>query len=290
MLANLRERLRVPALLFPALTVVIVLFMGGLIMGFMQSLGYMPIIGKTDVTLEAYINIFTDDDFLRSLALTSWIGFSSTILSTVLAIICALVLRQNLKGKRLATFIFQLNVPVPHIVGAIGVIFLFAQSGLLSRFTHLLGLTQTQADFPALVYDRWGIGIILEYLWKTTAFTGVILLAVLQSVGEDYEDLARTLGANSWQRLRYVIIPLIMPGILRSSILVFAFAFGAFEIPFLLGQRYPRALPVLSFEFYHNVDLGYRREAMATSMIIAGLITILILLYMKLTETYVRSE
>jgi len=290
MLANLRERLKVPAMLLPALLVVIVLFMGGLIMGFMQSLGYMPIIGKTDLTFEAYINIFTDEDFLRSLALTSWIGFSSTIISTILAVICALVLRQSLRGKRVVTFIFQLNVPVPHIVGAIAVIFLFSQSGLLSRLAYAIGLTQAPADFPALVYDKWAIGIILEYLWKTTFFTGVILLAVLQSIGDDYEDLARTLGANSWQRLRYVIIPLIMPGILRASILVFAFAFGAFEIPFLLGQRYPRALPVLSFEYYHNVDLGYRREAMATSMIIAGMITILILIYMKLTETFVRSD
>lgn len=290
MLADLRDRLRVPMMLAPALTVVIVLFMGGLIMGLMQSFGYMPIIGKTDLNLNAYVNIFTDESFLRSLALTCWIGFTSSIVSTMLAIITALVLRQNLWGKRLATFIFQLNVPVPHIVGAIGIIFLFSQSGLLSRVTYLFGLTQVPADFPAMVYDKWAIGIILEYLWKTTAFTGVILLAVLQSIGEDYEDVARTLGANAWQRLRYVIIPLIMPGILRSSILVFAFTFGAFEIPFLLGQRFPRALPVLSFEYYHDVDLGFRQEAMATSMIIAGLITVLILIYMKLTETYVRSE
>jgi putative spermidine/putrescine transport system permease protein len=290
MLADLRERLRVPIMLTPALLVVIVLFMGGLIMGLMQSFGYMPIIGKTDFNLDAYINIFTDESFLRSLALTCWIGFTSSILSTILAIIAALVLRQSLWGKRLVTFIFQLNVPVPHIVGAIGIIFLFSQSGLLSRVTYLLGWTQAPADFPAMVYDKWAIGIILEYLWKTTAFTGVILLAVLQSIGEDYEDVARTLGANGWQRLRHVIIPLIMPGILRSSILVFAFTFGAFEIPFLLGQRFPRALPVLSFEYYHDVDLGFRQEAMATSMIIAGMITILILVYMKLTETYVRSD
>lgn len=290
MLADLRDRLRVPIMLAPALAVVIVLFMGGLIMGLMQSFGYMPIIGQTDFNLNGYINIFTDEAFLRSLALTCWIGFTSSLLSTILAIVAALVLRRNLWGKRFTTFVFQLNVPVPHIVGAVGIIFLFSQSGLLSRVTYLFGLTGAPADFPAMVYDKWAIGIILEYLWKTTAFTGVILLAVLQSIGEDYEDVARTLGASGWQRLRYVIIPLLMPGILRSSVLVFAFTFGAFEIPFLLGQRFPRALPVLSFEYYHDVDLGYRQEAMATSMIIAGLITVLILIYMKLTETYVRAD
>jgi putative spermidine/putrescine transport system permease protein len=118
----------------------------------------------------------------------------------------------------------------------------------------------------------------------------VILLAVLQSVGEDYENVACSLGANRWQRLWYVIIPLIMPGLLRGSVLVFAFTFGAFEIPFLLGQRYPSALPVLAYRSYHDVDLNARGEAMAMSMIIAALITVLILAYMKLTEAYVRSD
>ncbi len=290
MLLDLREKIQVPIMLAPALAIIIILFMGGLIMGLMQSLGYMPVIDEYDLTFQAYINIFTDPVFLRSLALTCWIGFGTTIFSTALAIICALVLRQSLWGKKLVTFIFQLNVPVPHIVGAVAVIFLFSQSGLLSRLTYFAGLTSDPADFPALVFDKYGIGIIIEYLWKATPFTGVILLAVLQSLGEDYEDLARTLGANSWQRFWHVILPLIMPGVLRSSILVFAFAFGAFEVPFLLGQRYPMALPVLAFEYYHDVDLGFRREAMAISMIIAALITILILLYMKLTETFVRAD
>lgn len=289
-LEHLRERLNLLFMLTPALVVVIVLFMGGLIMGVSQSLGYMPMIGKTEITLRAYANILSDQNFLKSLALTCWIGFTSSILSTVLAIIAALVLRQNLLGMRLTTFIFQLNIPVPHIVGAIGVIFLFSQSGMLSRMTHALGWTASPADFPIMVWDDWGIGIILEYLWKTTAFTGVILLAVLRSIGEDYEDVARTLGANAWQRLRHVIIPLIMPGILRSSILVFAFTFGAFEIPFLLGKRFPRALPVLSYEYYHDVDLGFRQEAMAISVIIALLITVIVFVYMKLSEAYVRSD
>ena len=290
MLMNLRERARVPLMLTPALAVVIVLFMGGLIMGLMQSFGYMPVIGQRAFTVKAYIHIFKDPAFLGALALTFWIGFTTTILSTALAILCALTLRQSLWGKKVVAFIFQLNVPVPHIVGAIAVMFMFSQSGLLSRLTYSLGLTQSPADFPAMVYDRHAMGVILEYLWKTTAFTGVILLAVLQSLGENYEDLARTLGANRWQRFWYVILPLIMPGVLRSSILVFAFAFGAYEVPFLLGQKYPPALPVLAFEYYHDVDLGFRSEAMAISMVIAALITILILIYMKLTEAYVRSD
>lgn len=288
--AEWREKLRVPLMLAPAMAVIIVLFMGGLVMGLMQSFGYMPIIGRYEFSLNAYTKIFTDSGFLRSLALTAWIGFASTILATVVAILVSLVLRGPVPGKRIVAFILVLNIPIPHIVGAIGILFLFSQSGLIARFAHLAGFIDSPGQFPALIYDRLAIGIITEYLWKTIPFTAVIVLAVLQSIGEDYEDLARTLGANAWQRLRYVILPLIMPGVLRSSILVFAFTFGAFEIPFLLGQRYPSALPVLAYRSYHDVDLNQRPEAMAMSMIVALFITILILIYIRVSETVIRSD
>jgi len=284
-----RERLRIPLMLSPALAVIVILFMGGLLLGVMQSFGYLPIIGHYEFTLDAYRHIFSREDFYRSLILTGWIGFASTALSTILAIVCALTLRQTFRGKRWVTFIFQLNIPIPHIVGAVGILFLFSQSGFLARLAYMTHLINEQSDFPALVYDRYAIGIILEYLWKTTCFTGVIVLAVLQSVGEDYEDLARTLGANRWQRFRYVVLPLIMPGILSSSVLVFAFTFGAFEIPYLLGQRYPSALPVLAFRNYTDVDLNARPDAMAMSVFIAVLITVLIFIYMKVTRAYLRE-
>ena len=284
------ERLRLASMLLPALAVIGVLFLGGLALGLLQSFDYMPIIGRTQFTLQPYVNLLTDQAFLRSLALTAWIGLASTGISTISATLTALALRRNFAGKRVITFLFQLNIPVPHTVGAIAVMFLFAQSGLLARIAHLMDLIAEPSDFPALIYDPVGLGIILEYLWKSIPFTGTILLAVLQSVSEDYENVARNLGANRWQRFRYVLWPLMLPGMLRASILVFAFTFGSFEVPYLLGQTYPAALPVLAYRHYHDVDLDARPEAMAMSMVIAVIIVLLILIYMKLAEVYVRSD
>jgi len=288
--AELKERIRIPLMLAPAMAVVLILYSGGLILALVQSLGYMPILDRYDLSFDAYIRILQDDEFLKGLLITCWIGFSTTIFSSILAIIGALVLRQSLRGKALVTFIFQFNVPIPHIVGAIAILLFLSQSGMVSRITYLLGITKNMAAFPAFVNDEYAIGIILEYLWKTSTFTGIILLAVLQSIGEDFEDLARTLGANRWQRFQYVILPLIMPGLLRASILVFAFAFGAFEIPYILGQSFPAALPVVAFNYYNDIDLNYRAEAMATCIVIATLITALIFLYTKLTEIFVRAD
>ena len=60
-----------------------------------------------------------------------------------------------------------------------------------------------------------------------------------------------------------------MPGLVSASALVFAFAFGAYEIPLLLGANAPAALPVLAWRSYTDVDLAARPQAMAMAMIVA---------------------
>src|SRR5262249_24538544 len=155
--------------------------------------------------------IFTQREFWRSLALTLEVAFGATVISTLLAVACALTLRKPFRGRRLVTFVFQLNLPIPHLVGGVAILMLFTQSGLVARLARVFGLIDAPSDFPALVFDPRGIGIMLEYVWKETVFIGVILLAVLHSLGSDYEELAASLGATPWQQLRYVLLPLMMP-------------------------------------------------------------------------------
>ncbi|MEM7112343.1 MAG: sugar ABC transporter permease [Chloroflexota bacterium] len=284
------ERYKPYILLSPALLIILVLFIGGLFFGLIRSFNYFPLIGLTEPNLDAYVNILTSNGFLRSLLLTLHIAVTSTVISMIIAIVAGLVLRENFKGKKLMTFLFQLNLPIPHIVGAIGILFLFTQGGYLARLSFAINLIEQPADFPELVFDRFAIGIIAEYVWKEIPFIGVVVLAILQSIGDDYESLAKTLGANRWQRFRYVLLPLIMPGVLSVSVIVLAFTFGAFEIPFILGQSFPQHLSVLAVRNYTNPDLNARPEAMATAIIIAILSTILIFIYMSLSRKIVRSD
>ena len=101
--------------------------------------------------------------------------------------------------------------------------------------------------------------------------------------------MARSLGANRWQAFRQVTLPLIMPGVVSASVIVFAFTFGAFEIPYLLGRTFPAALPVLAYQSYTDVDLAARPQAMAMAMVIAFISTLLIMAYMKLSRVYIRE-
>ena len=288
------ERWRIPIMLAPTLIIIVVLFVGGLGYGFVQSLGWQPIIGRYEVNLDAYQSVMFSErysnQFWNGLLLTFWVSFATTFLSAVIAVILAMALRETFFGKRLSVFLFQLNLPIPHVVAAIGIAFVFSQSGLGARFAAEMGWIEFPKDFPVLIRDKWGIGIILAYLWKEIPFVGIIVLAILQSLGEDYEELARSLGANRWQRFRYVILPLIMPGLLSVSIIVFAFIFGAYEVPKLLGVRYPEMLPVMTLEFFQNPDLNARSEGMALSIIITVIVLALVMLYMWIADRTVRER
>ena len=283
------DRVRIILLLAPAMLVIIVLFFGGLAVGLMRSLNYMPVIGLTHPNLDAYVSVFTSEEFLLSFLLTFHIAFTSTLVSCVLAICAALLLRRSFVGKSVINFLFQLNLTVPHLVGAIGILYLFSQSGSFARLGYHWGLITKPADFPALVFDPYAIGIILQYVWKEIPFIGVIVLANMQALGTDYESVARSLGANRWQAFRHVLLPLIFPGVLSASIMVFAFTFGAYEIPAVLGQNYPAALPVLAYRKYTDVDLAARPEAMAMAIVIALLSAALIWLYLRVSRRSMRS-
>jgi len=283
------DRTRIFILLAPALLIIGVLFFGGLFIGIMRSLNYMPVIGLTQPNFDAYISIFSSREFYLSFLLTFHISFTSTVLSSILAIGAALLLRRQFLGRAIVNFLFQLNLTVPHLVGAIGILYLFSQSGSFARLAAEWGMIARPGDFPALVFDPYAIGIILQYVWKEVPFIGVIVLANMQAIGEDYESVARSLGASRWQSFRYVLLPMIFPGVLSASVIVFAFTFGAYEIPALLGANYPAALPVLAYRKYTDVDLVARPEAMAMAIVIALLSAVMLYLYVRYTRRRIRG-
>jgi putative spermidine/putrescine transport system permease protein len=286
---RMSDRWRIVLLLTPAMLVIVVLFFGGLAVGLMRSFNYMPVVGLTDPGFDAYVRVFGSREFHLSFLLTFHIAFTSTVISCALAIGAALLLRRTFFGRSVISFLFQLNLTVPHLVGAIGILYLFSQSGSFARLGYQWGLIAAPADFPALVFDPYAIGIILQYVWKEVPFIGVIVLANMQAIGPDYETVARSLGASRWQAFRHVLLPLIFPGVLSASVMVFAFTFGAYEIPAILGQNYPAALPVLAYRKYTDVDLAARPEAMAMAIVIALLSAAMIWLYLRYSRRSIRG-
>ncbi len=282
MVGGVLGRLKIPLLLAPAMLVLGGLFAGGLYAALVQSLGYFPAIGMTEVSLDAYREVLGSRDFLDSLLLTFYVAGVSTILATVLAVLAALALRHG--SGRMVSVVFQVPITIPHLVAAVGIALVVSQTGLGARLAAALGLIGEPAEFPALLYDRYSIGIILTYVWKEVPFIALVVLAGLRGVAGELEEVARTLGANAWQRFWYVVFPVIAPGIVAASLIVFAFTFGAFEVPFLLGRSYPTILPVMAYDEYRSVNLTDRPAAMAINVLIALVTGLSAALYLRLSR------
>ena len=266
--------------LFPALLVTVVLFGGGLLLSGLQSLGYSPALGHTALSTAAYRALFADHTFWESLGLTLWVAAASTLLAATFGTAFALLLRAAGAGGRLR-FLFGLTLPIPHLVASILTLLLISQSGLLSRLTLAAGLTSGPQDFPALLYDPRGLGILFELVWKETPFIGLNALAALTQLDPRLNDVAATLGAGRWTRLWRVTLPLIRPALLSSGILVFAFSLSSFEVPALLGATSPTTLPVLAYRAFTDTDLTARASAMAISMVVAALGGVLVWAYVR---------
>ena len=258
--------------LTPTLAVLTILLGASLLYGLAQSLGYLTIIGEKELNLTAYQNLISGQgtagrEFWVSLGFSLWVSLASTILSAIGALFLATLL--NRRPSRLNTFALNWNLAFPHLVWGVFMLLLLSQSGLLARWAGALGIIETPADFPVLVRDRFGLGIILTYLGKEIPFLTLLILALLRTQSDGYLRVAQNLGANAWQRFRLVTLPLLRPALVSGSLLVFAYIFGAYEVPALLGVRYPRTLPVLALESFTNPDLRARAEGMAISLIIA---------------------
>ncbi len=268
--------------LLPVVLIIGGLFGGGLVLAIVQSLGYFPPAGEHTFTAAHYQALLSDRELRYSVLLTFALSSVSTVISTMLGVALALVLRRP--ANRLLTGLLQVPIGIPHLAMAIVLIDLIGQSGLVARVIHVFGFAAVPADFPALISDRYGIGIVAAYVLKETPFIALVALAMLRRVAGDYEMVASTLGATPWLRFRYVTLPLIAPAVISSSLLVFAFVFAAFEVPYILGRPYPAMLGVIAQRRFMSIDLIERPAAIAVAVFMSAVSTLFIWAYMRLSR------
>src|SRR5262245_55958285 len=111
MLASIHRtpQFRIALMLTPALVLVGVLFLGGLLVAVGQSLGYFSVVGNSGFTLSHYEALLNDREFRRSLVLTLLIATASTLVCSIAGLGLALVLPQGRHNRILSTL---LQVPI----------------------------------------------------------------------------------------------------------------------------------------------------------------------------------
>lgn len=267
-------------LLLPATGTIVLLFFGGLFDGLLKSLGYFPAIGEMQITITAYTELFQSDSFWDSLGLTFRVAALSSLFAGILGgglAVSLFMLKRASKTEesRLWHRLFQLPLTIPHLVGGYVIVLLFMQSGLLSKFLATVGLIDEISDFPVLVNDPFGWGIILTYAWKEAPFVSLLVYPVLTRIQDSWRDVSKVFGAGPWSFIREIALPVMMPSWVIAVFIVFVFTFSAFEVPFLLGVTYPSMLPVYSYQLYTSGTLADRPEALAINIILALLTAIL---------------
>ncbi|ATW26139.1 ABC transporter permease [Candidatus Formimonas warabiya] len=252
-----------PYLLLLPILVLGFLFFLGIGNALIQSLGYIPAFDMTDFTLQYYQEAFQEPTLLASIRVSLVIALVSSVLATIFGVLlcAALVLNGKVGGKILQ--VIKLPILIPHMVVALFVIMFFSQNGLLARILYALNLLHVQGDFPALLFSTNNTGIIIAYLWKEVPFVAYFVLALMASINTTLGEAAENLGASGIKSFFYVTLPLSMPAVHKAFLIIFAFSFGAYELPFLLGATLPKALPVQAYIEYIDPDLRHRSYAMA---------------------------
>ncbi len=258
----MRRKLTPYILLVPQ-TILTILFLVGLVTGITQSLGVIPAFGMTEPTLRYYREVLTKPDLLESVLYSHKIACSSALLSTAAGVLLCgiLVTGRRTKGKMMR--IVQMPIIVPHVVAALFVINVCSQNGLLARVCCRLGMIEEQQEFPMMIYDSHGIGIVIAYLWKEIPFIIYFVIAIMANIDGKLGEAAVNLGAGRLQTFFRVTLPLCMHTICSGFLIIFVFALGAYELPFLLGATTPKALPVQAYIQYTHPDLRNRPYAMA---------------------------
>jgi len=248
------QKIKPYILIAPAILIITILFFGGLILGFIQSLGLCNISGNSHFTVNAYKQLLSSTDFLKSLQLTFKVATIATITSGIISMLLInilFVIEENRLSK-LFRRIFQIPILVPHITAAYLVGLLLMKSGLISSISYGLGITKTMEAFPSIINDINSFGIIITYIWKETPFIILMLIPVVQRVEDSWLEIARIFGGTRIDFFKEVVLPLLMPTWISSMLIVFAFTFSDFEVPYLLGVTYPKFISVFAYDIYFN--------------------------------------
>ncbi len=226
--------------------------------------------------------VLTEAAVWRSVMLSLWIATAGTAIALVGALSVALLFGGDRRLDRVAQRVTALPLPVPTVATAVAVLLLLSQSGWLSRVATQMHLITSPAEFPALVFDPWVIGVIVAVVWKEMPFLALVALSLQSLRGTALMDAARTLGATRWQATRSITLPLLIRGMAPSIVAVFVFVLGSLELPLVLAPSSPLALPMLIQERRQALGTDSHAEAYGIALIATVLAVLAALLHERL--------
>ncbi len=179
-------------------------------------------------TLENVFALFQDKKFGDAVINTLVFALVSIIVQFILALILALIINRNFKGSSIFLFVMMIPMAIP--ISAVGVIWNtgLTQYGWLNSFldiTKLQALLEWVGIFDGL--HLWtnisGMNavmfLVLIDTWTVLPSVMIIILAGLQNLNKEYSEASLVFGANRFQSVKDIVIPIIKPTIITALLL-----------------------------------------------------------------------
>lgn len=280
--------------LFPFMIYMFFFYFYGLFYGLSTSFGFNSIGGDSNFTLINYFKVFQDKHLYSSIIFTSKISLISGIISLLISIIIIYLIYLNSKKKFLFPTFFQKIVEaplfVPYLIAAYGILILCMQKGVLSTLLINLNIINNYQEFPILTNDRFGIGIIITYIWKTIPFIVMMTLPVVKRISNKWEPLGHIYNLSEFKFFIKIILPLIFPTLTIAFFIIFSYFIVAFETPYLLGVTYPKSLSVYIYELYSRGSLNERGFIMAINILISVFTLLMGYLAIKILNSFSKYD
>jgi multiple sugar transport system permease protein len=240
--------------------------------------------------------IIRDSTFHRVLGNTLFYTVTIVPLQLVIGLLIAVALNQGLRGLTIYRTIYFLPV-ITNIVAA-AVVFqwlLNRDFGILSAaIWGLAEQTGWQISPPDWLNDSmWAKpAVVILTVWKNVGFTMVIYLAALQGVPDMYYDAAKVDGASSWQRFRYVTIPMVSSTTFFLMVIQMIGAFQLFAEPYVMTRGGPAqaTLSIVYYIYQNAFEFGRMGKASAIAWVLFAIIFVFTFIQLRLQRRWVYYE
>jgi multiple sugar transport system permease protein len=180
-------------------------------------------------SLASVERMLADPHFGRALQTTLALVILVIPIQLALALAMALVIHARLRGSGLWLYVYTLPLAISELAAGIVWVSIFTQRGWLNSILQDLGLIDRTIIWQSSESQWLLIAIILvAEAWRATSIIMIILVAGLQSIPHEYLEAAEVYGANLWQRVRHVILPMLRPSLQVALILRVILAFQVF--------------------------------------------------------------
>ncbi|HDD26384.1 MAG TPA: sugar ABC transporter permease [Acidilobales archaeon] len=228
-----------------------------------------------------YLLYSPSSKFFEALYFTLLLALVVIPIQVAIALGLATLLNIKFRGRNAALYIIILPLTISDVAAGLIWYTLLSPNGFFNKLLMNLGVISEPIYFFGYQYRHMEfLAIVLTEIWRATAIVFVILFAGLQLVSGELIEAAEVFGANAWQRLKYIIFPLLKPSLQAALIIRTLFAFQVFGVVWTLAGR---DIPVLAGEaYYEQVELRHTGVAAIYALVIAAMSVALGYLYIKM--------